>query len=188
MATLHMNLNGLSALLMNNPAGMLNLEADKQKLGKTKIPTPEEAVKATSYVLPDGHLYVPAIAVRNCLLAATRGQLVNRKSALPYISGGILMVDENFPLYRGGKMLKADKVSMDVRRAVIQRQGITRVRARVDLPWELQCIFDYNADIVDIGVVETIAKRADQIVSLLDYRVEKKGWFGRFEVSKIWSE
>jgi len=62
------------------------------------------------------------------------------------------------------------------------------VRARVDLPWELECVFEYNPDIVDIKVVETIAKRAGQIVGLLDYRVEKKGWFGRFEVAKIWSE
>jgi hypothetical protein len=181
-----MDLNGLSPLLMNNPAGMLNLEAGEQKLGKTKIPKPEEAVKASRYVLPDGNLYVPAIAVRNCLLTATKGQLINKKSALPYLSGGILLIDENFPLHRNGKLLKGDQVTMDVRRAVVQRQGITRVRARVDLPWEIECIFDYNPDIVDIKVVETIAKRAGQIVGLLDYRVEKKGWFGRFEVTKIW--
>jgi hypothetical protein len=188
MGKLYINLNGLSPILMNNPAGMLNLNAGEQTLGKKKIPTPQDAVNASRYVLPDGNLYVPAVAVRNCLLNATKGQLINKKSALPYISGGLLLIDEVFPLTRNGKPLKGDKCSMDVRRAVVQRQGITRVRARVELPWELECVFEYNPDIVDIKVVETIAKKAGQIVGLLDYRVEKKGWFGRFEVAKIWSE
>jgi len=115
MGTLHMNLNGLSAILMNNPAGMLNLDADKQTLGKKKIPTPQDAVNSSRYILPDGNLYVPAVAVRNCILNATKGQLINRKSALPYISGGLLLVDEAFPLTRNSKPLKGDKVTMDVR-------------------------------------------------------------------------
>lgn len=180
METLHIKLNGLSPILMNNPAGMLSLTAGEQTIGKKAIPKPEEAAKSSRYLLPDGTLYVPAIAVRNCLLTATKGILVNRKSAMPFISGGILMRDEAFPLYRHGQPLT--QYSMDVRRAVIQRQGITRVRARIELPWELDCIFDYNRDIVDIGIIETIAKKAGQTVGILDYRVEKKGWFGRFEV------
>jgi len=188
MEILHIELNGLSPLLMNNPAAMLNLDAGKQKIGKKSIPTAEEAVKASRYLLPDGHLYVPAVAVRNCLLTATKGQLVNRRSALPFISGGVLILDEAFPLYRNGEPIGGDDCSMDVRRAVVQVQGITRVRAKIELPWELDCTFDYNKDIVDISVVEIVAKRAGQIVGLLDYRVEKKGWFGRFEVAKIWSK
>ena len=126
MGNLYMNLNGLSPILMNNPAGMINLNASEQTLGKKKIPTPEDAVNASRYVLPDGNLYVPAVAVRNCLLNATKGQLINKKSALPYLSGGLLLVDEAFPLTRSGKPIKGDKCSMDVRRAVVQRQGITR--------------------------------------------------------------
>lgn len=188
MGILHIELKGLSPLLMNNPASMLNLDAGKQTIGRKKIPKAEDSAKASRYVLPDGHLYVPAVAVRNCLLTATKGQLVNRRSALPFISGGVLILDEVFPLYRDGEPLGGDDYTQDARRAVVQNQGITRVRARIELPWELDCTFDYNKDIVDIGVVETVAKRAGQIIGLLDYRVEKKGWFGRFEVTKIWSE
>lgn len=188
MKTLHIKLIGLSPLLMNNPAAMLNLEAGKQKLGKKSVPTAEEQMKASKYLLPDGNLYVPAVAVRNCLLNATKGQLVNRRSALPFISGGILIRDEVFPLYRDGEPIHGDAVTMDARRAVVQNQGITRVRAKVELPWELDCVFDYNEDIVDIEVVKKVAERAGQIVGLLDYRVEKKGWFGRFEVTETTSE
>ena len=185
MEKLDITLVGLSPLLMNNPAKMLNMNAGKQTLGKKSIPLPKDEAEGSRYLLPDGHLYVPAIAVRNCFLSGTKGQLINRKSALPFISGGLLLIDEAFPLYRNGEPIGGDDYSQDIRRAVIQRQGITRVRARVELPWELRCVFDYNSDIIDIDVIKTVAQRAGQIVGLLDYRVEKKGWFGRFEVGSI---
>lgn len=186
METMHIQVHGVSALLMNNPAGMLNLKPEEQTVGGRKgIPKPEEAARASRYVLPDGNLFVQAVAVRNSLLSATKGQLINRRRAMPFISGGVLMLDEAFPLYRRGKPIAGDDYAMDVRRAVIQGQGITRVRAKIEVPWELDCVFDYNKDIVDIKVIEVIAKRAGQIVGIGDYRVEKTGWFGRFEVDKI---
>lgn len=188
MKTLHMELRGLSPLLMHNPAGMLSLQGGEQTLGRKNIPKPEDEAKASRYVLPDGNLYVPAIAVRNSLLNGAKGQLVNRKAAMPFISGGILMIDEAFPLTRNGKPIKGTDYSLDVRRAVVQRQGITRVRARIELPWQVNCAFEYNPEIVDIKLVEAVAKLAGQRVGLLDYRVEKKGWFGRFEVAKVWAE
>jgi hypothetical protein len=173
---------------MNNPAQMINLDAGKQVVGRKHIPTADEQAKASRYLLPDGNFYVPAVAVRNCLLNATKGILVNRRAALPFISGGVLISDEVFPLYRNGKPIKGDDYSQDARRAVVQNQGITRVRCRIELPWTLKCIFEYNPDIVDLDVVKKVAERAGQIVGLLDYRVEKKGWFGRFEVAKISSK
>lgn len=185
MENLHIKLNGLSPILMHNPAGMITLTAGTQILDKKKIPTPDEEVKASRYLTPDGHLYVPAIAVRNCLLNASVGLLINKKAAMQFLSGGLLLLDEAFPIYRNGDMLAEDKYSMDVRRAVIQRQGITRVRARIELPWELDCIFGYNSEIISTDIIKTIAKRGGEIVGLLDYRVNKKGWFGRFEVIDV---
>ncbi|GAH26832.1 unnamed protein product, partial [marine sediment metagenome] len=188
METLHIQLYGLSPLLMHNPVGSMPTDASEQKLGRKKIPKPEDEAKAGRYLLPDGNFYVPAIAVRNSLLTGTRGQLINRRSALPYISGGVLMLDEAFPLYRDGERIQGDDYTIDTRRAVVQRQGIMRSRPRIELPWQLEAIFDYDKDIVDLNVIRAVAERAGRTVGLLDYRVERKGWFGRFEVKEIWSE
>ncbi|MDP2726271.1 MAG: hypothetical protein Q8P59_01905 [Dehalococcoidia bacterium] len=188
MENLHIQLNGLSPLLMNNPAGSMTRPTGGQVLGRKNIPTPEAEAKASRYVLPDGNLFMLAVAVRNCLLTATKGQLINRKSALPFVSGGILMIAEAFPLYRKGKPIKGDDYSVFTCRAVVQRQGIMRSRARVELPWQLDCIFQYNKDIISLDVIRAIAERAGQIVGIGDYRVEKKGWSGRFEVTKVFTE
>ncbi|MBA7697276.1 hypothetical protein ES703_105939 [subsurface metagenome] len=188
METLHIKLNGLSPMLMHNPAGSMPTDAAKQKLGRKRIPAPEDEAKAGRYLLPDGNFYVPAIAVRNCLLTATRGQLINRRSALPFISGGVLMLDEFFPLYRDGEPIQGDDYTIDIRRAVVQGQGIMRPRPRIELPWQLEAIFEYDKDVVDLSVIRAVAERGGRTVGLLDYRVEKKGWFGRFEVKEIWSE
>lgn len=188
METIHIQLNGLSPLLTHNPVGSMAPDASGQKLGRKKIPKPEDEAKASRYVLPDGNLYVPAIAVRNSLLTATKGLLINRRSALPFISGGILILGDVFPLYRNGTPIDGGEYTVDIRRAVVQTQGIMRARAKIELPWQLEAIFEYDKDLVDISVVKTVAERAGRTVGLLDYRVEKKGWFGRFEVAKIWDQ
>lgn len=184
MRTIHIHLNGLSPLLMNNPSKMIP-GTSVQKIGKKQIPTPEDEAKGSRYVLPNGTLYVPSVGVRNSLLTATKGQLINRRSALPFISGGILMLDEVFPLYRDGKPIRDKDYVVDTRRAVVQGQGIMRSRAKIVLPWQLEAIFEYDEGVVDISVVQAIAERAGRTVGILDYRVEKKGWFGRFEVTKV---
>ncbi len=186
--TLHIQLNGLSPLLMNNPVGSMPTDASEQKLGRKKIPKPEDEAKVKRYLLPDGNFYLPAIAVRNSLLTGTKGQLINRRSALPFISGGVLMLDEAFPLYRDGEPIQGDDYTIDIRRAVVQGQGIMRARPRIELPWHLEAIFEYDKDVVDLAVIRAVAERAGRTVGLLDYRVERKGWFGRFEVKDIMSE
>ena len=185
METIHIHLNGLSPLLMHNPVGSMTSGASTQKLGRKKIPKPEDEAKAARYVLPDGNLYIPAIAVRNSLLTATKGLLINRRSALPFISGGVLILDDVFPLYRDGKPIGGKEYTVDIRRAVVQTQGIMRARPKIELPWQLEAIFEYDKDIIDTSVVRDVAERAGRTVGLLDYRVEKKGWFGRFAVTKI---
>jgi hypothetical protein len=117
-----MTLEGLSPLLMHNPAGMLDVSKREMKLGKKSIPTPEDEAKASRYALADGTLYVPAVAVRNCILNACKGQTTRTESSrraqavMPFISAALLMIDENFPLSRNGKPIRGNDYAMDVRR------------------------------------------------------------------------
>jgi len=182
MKTLQFTLNGLSPILMHNPSGM---KRDAGDMNRKTISSPEEEAEKSVYKFPDGNLYVPAVAVRNCLLNGAKGYRIGKKGAIAILSGAVLMVDEAFSLYRDGKPISDKDYTIDVRRAVVQRQGITRARARIELPWKLECTFGFNETLAGLDHVKTALEAAGQIVGLLDYRVEKKGWFGRFEVAEI---
>lgn len=182
MKTISITLNGLSPLLMHNPQGMTRTN---DSMNRKTIPTPEDEAEKSLYILPDNNLFVPAVAVRNCMLGGAKGYRIGKKSAVAILSGAVLMVDEAFPLYRNGKPISNKDYTIDVRRAVVQRQGITRARARIEIPWQLECAFDLNENLANLDNIETAMNAAGQIVGLLDYRVEKKGWFGRFEVVEI---
>lgn len=187
METLYLKLNGLSQLLMHNPAGSMK-PGGGQRLGRKTIPSPEAEAEASRYLLPDGHFYVPAIAVRNCLLNGSKGYRIGKIRAMDLLAGAILMVDEAFPLLRNGEPIPGKDYSIDERRAVVQKQGIIRARARIELGWQLECAFGYNSTLANLEQIKEIAQNAGQVVGLLDYRPEKKGWFGRFEVIEIRSE
>lgn len=191
MEKLHLKLNGLTPLLLHNPAGSMPAGGAK-KISRKVIPSPEEEAKASRYVLPDGNFFIPAIAIRNSLLGGAKGFRIGRIAAISILSGALDIIDEVFPLLRDNQPLNAENYSVDTRRAVVQGQGIMRSRAKIELPWQVEAIFGYNPDLVNLQQVKEIASNAGRVVGLLDYRPEKKvglpGWFGKFEVTDIWSE
>lgn len=191
METLHIKLNGLTPLLMHNPAGSMPV-GGARKISRKVIPSPEEEAKAGRYVLPDGNFYIPAIAIRNSLLGGAKGFRIGRIAAISILSGALDIIDEVFPLLRDNQSLNGEDYLIDTRRAVVQGQGIMRSRARIELPWQVEAIFGYNPDLVSLEQIKEITSNAGRVVGLLDYRPEKKvglpGWFGKFEVTEIWSE
>jgi len=191
MATLHIKLNGLTPLLMHNPAGSM-VAGGGRKITRKTIPSPEEEAKAGRYVLPDGNFFIPAIAVRNSLLGGAKGFRIGKTAAISILSGALDIIDEVFPLLRDNQPLNGENYSIDTRRVVVQGQGIMRSRARIELPWQVEAVLGYNPDLVNLEQVKGIASNAGRVVGLLDYRPEKKvglpGWFGKFEVAGVRSE
>ena len=115
---------------------------------------------------------------------ATKGQRVSKKAAMPYFSAALLIADEWFPFIDdNGEPLV--RYSVDIRRAVIQRQGISRARPRIELPWNLSCAFEYNEGLINTQALAQVLAIAGQTVGIGDYRVERKGWFGRFTSGEV---
>lgn len=192
MEKLHFTLNGLYALLMHNPELSMEKPGREKGLGRKTIPSPEEEAKRSRYLLPDGNMYVSAIAVRNSMLGGAKGYRIGKRAAADLLTGAVIPVDMQFPLLRDGKPISGDDYSVDTRRAVVKKQGIMRSRAKIELPWSLECTFDYNSELASLEHIKEALNNAGQIIGLLDYRPERKvglpGWFGRFEVADIWSE
>lgn len=186
MEILHIKLNGLSPLLMHSPESMRR--TDDETLGRKVIPSPEEEAAASRYLLPDGNFYVPAIAVRSSMLHGARGYRIGKRPAREILAGAVILSDEVFPLLRDGQPIAGDDYVIDSRRAVVQRQGIIRNRAKIELPWQVEAVFDYNSQLANLEQIKTALNNAGQIAGLLDGRPGTGLWFGRYEVTDIWSE
>ena len=181
MKPITFKLKGLTPLLMNNPEAMM-APAPKSKLGKGEY-IPEEAVKVTRYLLPDGNFFVPAVAVRASLLGGAVNMKFGKTSAWSVISAAIEISDPEFPMIgENGDQISGDNYSIDLRRVVIQKAAVPKARAKIELPWYVQCSFNYEPLMLNIEQLVTVANRAGTIAGLLDYRPSRKGWFGKYEI------
>ena len=178
----YFKIKGQTPLLMHNPAGSMTVSSNAPKRGK-EIPTPEEEAERGTYRTEEGLLCVPSLAVRNCLLNGSKGLKVGSRAASPYISGAVLPTDEHFILVNeDGSPI--ENYTIDSRRAVIQKQGIIRNRAKIELDWYIEGKFVYRPT-ATIEVIYEAFKDAGQTMGLLDYRIEKKGAFGSFTVEDL---
>lgn len=191
MKILHIILNGLTEILMHNPQTMKTPSGDVER---KRIPSPEEEAATSRYLLPNGNLCIPASAVLGSLLQGAKGYRIGKRAAGEILAGAIIGKDEDFPLLRDGKPIAGDNYIIDSRRAVVQRQGVIRNRAKIRLPWQLEAYFEFNEELANIEQVKTALTVAGRTVGLLDGRAKVKGspspglWFGKYEVTDIWSE
>lgn len=82
---------------------------------------------------------------------------------------------------------------IDVRRCIVQRQGVMRARPLIDLPWACVAEFEYDAGLgtaegepVAVKLYLQALGYAGQIVGIGNYRPERGGRFGKFAVVKAW--
>lgn len=184
MKQLHIVLKGTLPILQRNIRAMRGPDEP--------IPSPEEEAESGSYRLPDGNLCMPSAAVRNCLLRASSGrraqeQKSGRKVLLtPLLSGAVLFADDLFPLVND----KGDPIgdyNIDIRsvKNPNTRGRFSRARARIELPWFLVCTFRYKESMVTLDLIEDVLNIGGETIGIGDYRLEKKGPFGGFEVAQI---
>jgi len=185
MVKLHFIIKGLTPLLMHNPASMGRGDT---KVGRKTIPSIEESAASSRYLLPDGNFYVPAVAVRASILNGAKFMKIGKFSARSLLAGGITLSDESFPLLRDGNPIFGDNYSIDTRRAVIQKSGILASRAKIELPWGVECCFNFDEQTASILDLTAIINRAGQVAGLLDFRPERMGWFGKYAVGDIWMD
>jgi hypothetical protein len=185
---IHARVVGVTPLLMHNPRHSM-VTGDVKVAARKTVPTPEDEAERGLYKHPDGWLYVGADHLREAIKRAAKGLRTqgSRKPILPLIAAGLFIVDEHFQLTREGKPITTyDRI--DIRRAVVQKQGILRARPVVGLPWEFEAVYQYDHSILPPELIVQALSEAGMRVGLLDYRPEKGGQFGRFYVADAWVE
>jgi hypothetical protein len=178
-------LKAVTPLLMHNPQHSMG---GGNEASRKKVPTPEEEAERGLYRHPDGWLYLGADHVREAMKRAAKGLRVNRKPLGPILAAAVFVLEEYFPITRNGQTLTTyDRI--DVRRAVVQKQGILRARPLIETPWEAEVRYQYDAGIIqNPGILVQVLQEAGTRIGVLDYRPEKGGPFGRFEIVEAWVE
>jgi len=176
---------GKSPLLTHNPKSM---QAPKGGKGKTLIPSSEEEAKAGLYVDEEGRFCLPGISIRNSFIKAAgawRGAWQKRRETLTGAVAHCMVEPELVPILDAatGEPIKAYEI--DTRRAVVQRQGISRSRPRFP-NWMVKPVFVYDDDFLpkDQAMLQeqfvAVLSDAGNRLGVGDYRPQKTGWFGRF--------
>lgn len=176
MKTINVEITGVTPLLMNNPKSMI----DVAKGSLVKTTEKRDVVKDAeqlAYKMKNGELYVSAEAVKGCLVGASSYKKFGKNSARPIIAGGVFITPNEIGL--GTK-----KYDVDIRTVVIQRSRVVKGRPKIE-KWKLKFKLIYNETLIaDDKSIKKILIEAGQRIGLLDFRPQKLGSFGMFEVTK----
>lgn len=179
--TIKFQITGISPLLMHNPSGMKR--SDGTSINKKKIPTAEDEAEAGVYRDAKGIVF-PVIGFRSALLYAVSGKKVGKRSARNVIAASVFNCDEFTAIIDPSSGKPVKEYVIDSRRAVVQGNGIIRSRPRFNA-WALVLRLDIDTDLIAVQVVLENLNEAGLLAGVGDFRVEKRGWFGRFKAKII---
>ncbi len=182
MKTIKVQLAGVGdGILMNNPISMLSETKDVSGIKSYKIADLKKDSEVKTYRLPSKELYVPAEAIKGCLIGASSFRKIGKFTAKPIIAGGVFISP--------GKIgLGTKKYEYDIRTAVNKLRGrIVIVRPLIS-NWKISFNIDYDETIIgNPEVIKELLGDAGKRVGILDFRPQKMGQFGRFKITK-WEE
>lgn len=163
---------------MNSPKGML--DPNKEITQRTKKYDSKIEAEKVAYKTDKGELYVPAEAVKGCLVNASAYKKFGKYVARPIIAGGVFILPDKI-------LLGTKKYEIDLRTVVIQRARIVKARPKIS-KWKIQFDLMYDDTLISSGdLIKPILMEGGRRVGILDFRPQKLGSFGMFEVSK-WEE
>jgi len=175
---IQVEITGITPLLMNNPIAMLNPKQEGKL--STENRDPVEEAKKVLYLDEKGKLYVPATAIKGCLINASAYRKFGKYSAKPIVAGGVNIFPDRV-------ILSNQTWEVDLRTVVIQRARVPKARPKI-IDWKLNFELAYNEKLIANGsLIKPILEDAGERVGLLDFRPAKLGSFGMFKVTK-WKE
>ena len=184
METVQLLINGISPILMHNPAAMGSTDNAAMKV--KSIPTPEDEAEASSYRLADKQLYMPTEGFRlGILKKSVQGRKIGKRYASSVVAGALFLINDRMPLFNpaNGREPVMD-YEIDIRRVVIQGAGIRRARPRV-WPWGGVLDYEYDPDFIGRDVVLELQEIAGKLAGIGDSRPQKTGSFGRYSVEIV---
>jgi len=159
----------------------IGMMEDKKQGKKTKDRTvcdPEAEFKAATYFTPEGEYGIPLLALKSAIINAAHKDLGIEKTlvrkALFVRSPNPQMV---LPMAKGTKppIMRKDMVRVGMSAADV------RYRPQFE-HWKVTFDFQYDADLLQMGDIVNLVNRAGFGTGICEWRPEKGGEFGRFQV------
>lgn len=173
---------GSSPLLMNSAAAFTIADDGKAKT-RQSIPPPEEEAEAGAYRLEDGALGFPAAAFKKAVVSAAKGRKVGKLGLPGIVLASVFETTEYLPLIDPASGDPLHDYVIDIRGARPQKQGmVRRARPRIDA-WACDVELEYDEEMITDDLVRELLERAGRNIGIGNFRPEKSGRYGRFEVA-----
>ena len=193
---LEFTLAGVSPIIMHNGAAGLDtrsavgreIAAITAKRGGNRTDVDERRLRELEcqrslYLGADGKPTLPEAALRAVIEASAR-----KTKQGPLVREGLMIesVTFGYDIERyGEKVEELSKNTQFVVPVVVARQRILRTRARFDCPWSVVGVADVDPEQVDKDKLTEWLATGGRRIGLGDWRPEKSGHYGRFDVEKV---
>lgn len=186
MKTVSVTIQGISPLLINRFKEQSEIPATMKKSNKKDYGTPREQAEATAYQdLDTGKIWIPSSWIKGAIqTVASDYKLPGSRKSVKSVSGGAVIPVEEKLFFK--ENYKVSDVEIDSRPCVVQRARIMRHRARLEA-WSVSCDLMVEDDIIPTKDVHQMLTDAGRRAGLGDFRPQKGGPFGRFQITS-WEE
>lgn len=152
--------------------------------------TPREEADKVAYRAGNGHFYLPGAAIARLLREAGSNHKLKgtRRSAKFVVPAAILVVEDAITLLNGEGMEPVNSFEVDSRPVTIPatKGRIMRHRPRFDA-WSAKLTLRINENLLPPDFVHRLLVEGGQQIGVGDFRPEKGGPFGTFNVV-LWEE
>lgn len=144
--------------------------------------------KQAAYLNEQGHLVCPSSNIEAMLMNTCKSRKIGKHAESKFMSQ--ITVQEFEPaIHMNGNPITLDIIEenkwIDVRSVVIKRNRVARNRICIPAGWKLQFNLVVKTPMMPPDEIRDLIETAGELVGLMDYRPEKKGKFGQFELIKF---
>lgn len=184
MKTIEARIKGTTALLMHRFAE----QSEVNKPTRSQVVQerdPRQEAEKVAYRTSEGKFYIPGAAFSRLLREAGGAHKLKgtRKSAKYVVPSAVLVMDDAVILLNGDEKSPAKDFEVDSRPVVIPatKGRIMRHRPRFNC-WSAKLSIRINDDILPTDFIHTLLTEGGQQIGVGDFRPEKGGPFGTFQV------
>lgn len=183
MKTIEIEIQGISPLLMNrfheeNEITKKMRKKEKKDYGSSR----EQAEKASYFDDSTKFLFIPSEWIKGTLKSVSSDFKLpsSRKSVKSIIGGAVIPLEEKIYFK---EQYKLKDIEIDSRPVVIQRARIMKHRPKLE-KWNLLFNLMFDDSLLDESSIHEMLSESGRRSGIGDYRPQKGGPFGRFQITK----
>lgn len=191
-------IKGRTPIIMHNGDGLyqrtdaaIEKDAITSKRGRNRTEADESRLRELECLISlwlneDNQPTIPSSAIRACIETAARKQKQG-----PQVREGLIVLETSFTYDMDKYGATLDKLVRTTQYTIGVKQGqgrVPRTRAMFDVPWGCNFTVDADDELVDRPQLESWFDIAGRRIGLGNWRPEKSGTYGRFELVSIIGE